>query len=200
MKRWIPPLVIFLCLLLPVSVLAEGDVAILSPRQGEGVKGRIEITGYIKASNYSGYEVDFADESNEVPGWYPISGGTKIGADGLLSIWDTTTISDGNYSIRLTVSLNDGSTSTDTVTGIRVRNYSPMEPVTPQADAEEIIAPTSLPTSLLPASQITSIPERNPAEISGTKYQLTVVLGGVFGIGLSVLLIIFFSRQKTRLD
>ena len=198
MKRSVIVLLAFILLLLPVNVLAEGDVEILFPRDGEGLKGRVEVTGYIKASNYSGFELDFSDEGNEAPGWYPILSGTKIADNGVLGIWDTTTISDGNYSLRLTVKLNDGTTSTDTVTGIRVRNYSPMEPGNPAIDSAISSTPTIQPTSLLPAAVMTVQPERNPAEITTFKFQATLVFGLVIGLIAGVLLFLIFKRQKSR--
>jgi hypothetical protein len=200
MKRVI--LVVFLVLLsiIPVgtALARDGDIAILSPRAGEGVQGRVVITGYIKASNYARYDIDFADEANAAPGWYPIDSGEKIADDGTLAIWDTSTISDSNYSLRLTVYLNDGTTSQTVVTGIRVRNYSPMEPITPAPDGEAVELSTPTAVSLLPASADAAATAANPAEVSPGRFQLILAGGIVFGLIAGFILVRLFSRQHTR--
>lgn len=197
MKRFILIITLLVCLLPSSMALAEGDVAILSPQNGAGVKGRVVVTGYIKASNYSGYELDFMDEGNSAPGWYPVDNGTKVAEDGSLGIWDTTAISDGNYSLRITVKLNDGSTSSATVSGIRVRNYSPMETETPAPAGEQKIAPTAVPTSLLPAGQTTHQIVRNPAEVTTGQFSGTLILGAILGLAIGFILVIVFRRQKS---
>jgi hypothetical protein len=197
MKRFSVIPILILLLLLPAKVLADGDVAILSPKPGEGVKGRLVVSGYIKASNYTGYELDFSDEGNAAPGWYPITSGTKLADDGVLGIWDTTGISDGNYSLRLVVTLKDGSTSTHTVSGLRVRNYSTMETSTPGTELQETSAPTIQPTSLLPAAQKTVQPIVNPAAITPGRFQVTMGVGIVLGFIITFFLVSIFNRNRS---
>lgn len=200
MKRLILAFVVCILAFLPARmVLArDGDIAILSPRAGEGVQGRVVISGYIKASNYQRYDVDFADETNAAPGWYPVGSAEKIADDGTLAIWDTSSISDSNYSLRLTVYLNDGTTSTTTVTGVRVRNYSPMEPITPAPDGEAVAEATPTAVSLLPASADAAATAANPAEVSPGRFQLILAGGIVFGLIAGSILMRLFSRQHTR--
>jgi hypothetical protein len=197
MKRFSVIFILFLMLYLPAKVLADGDVAILSPKPGEGIKGRVVVSGYIKVSNYTGYEMDFSDEGNAAPGWYPIISGTKLADDGVLGIWDTTGISDGNYSLRLVVTLKDGSTSTQTITGLRVRNYSTMETSTPGKELQVTIVPTIQPTSLLPTAQKTVQPAKNPAAITSGKFQMTIVIGIVLGFIITFFLFSIFNRNRS---
>lgn len=200
MKRTILVVILVLLAVIPVGTVfaQDGDIAILSPRADEGVQGRVVISGYIKASNYSRYDIDFADETNAAPGWYPIDSGEKIADDGTLAIWDTSTISDSNFSLRLTVYLNDGSTSQTTVTGIRVRNYSPMEPMTPAPDGEAALVATPTAVSLLPVSADAAATAANPAEVSPGRFQLILAGGVVFGLIAGFILMRLFSRQPTR--
>ena len=59
-------LVIFLLILPFHSANGQGgDVAILSPVDGEGVKGQVLVTGYIKATGYTRYDLEFAFTGKE---------------------------------------------------------------------------------------------------------------------------------------
>lgn len=199
MKRIILPFLVLVLCLFPSRVLADGDIQILTPEPNAGVKGRVVITGYIKTITYTGYDLDFADESNPVPGWYPIASETKIADDGTLGIWDTSTISDGIYSIRLTVYFKDGTTGSAVAQGIRVRNYSPMETMTPAE--ENVIAdgePTVAPVSLLPSSREAAPAERNPAEVSDSSFKTVLTIGLAVGVLVGALLTKIFSRGQSE--
>jgi hypothetical protein len=191
-------LALLLCFL-PLPVLADGDVAILSPSTGESVKGRVEVSGYIKASNTSGFDLEFADDQSDTPGWYLINSGEKLAADGMLGVWDTTQITDGNYQLRLTVRLNDGSASTAIIRGLRVRNYTAVEAVTVNPQNNTPAPPTPTRISLIPTNGQPGEAERNPAEISTVRYQVHAVLAVLIGLAVGLWLTYTFRKQKPRL-
>jgi hypothetical protein len=93
-----------------------------------------------------------------------------------MGAWDTNLITDGNYNLRLVVILQDGTRVDTAVTGLRVRNYSPIEtstptPVTPTATLSPGERPTATAT---PVPTITPTPTplpTNPAEM--TTHQIT---------------------------
>lgn len=192
------PLLFFL--LIPLQmVFAQGDIAILSPKGGEGVKGRIIISGYIKATNATRYDLDFAYTGQESSGWQPISSAEKPAEDGTLGIWDTSAISDGNYTLRLRVYLSDGQTSDHQVENIRVRNYSAMETSTPAAGLAQNVAPTVTAAAVLFPDQAARKPvPANPAAFTAPKFQLNLVVAILTGIFLAILLAYFFTSRTSR--
>ena len=194
-------LFVLVCILFPSSfVHAQGDVAILSPTDGEGVKGRIIITGYIKATNAVRYDLDFAYTGQESAGWQPISTAEKPSEDGSLGVWDTTAISDGNYTLRLRVYLSDGQTSDHLVSGVRVRNYSIMETSTPSAlTGMTTSQPTPTLVSLLPVGAPSKALPPNPAAITSQKLQINLVASILMGLIISFSLAFLFRNKKSNL-
>ena len=191
---------VLICFLLPSSyVRAQGDVAILSPVDGEGVKGRIIIAGYIKATNAVRYDLDFAYTGQESAGWQPITTADKPAEDGSLGVWDTTAISDGNYTLRLRVYLSDGQTSDHLVSGVRVRNYSVMETTAPSALTGVITSqPSATLVSLLPAGTPSKALPPNPAAITNQKLQINLVVSILIGLVLALFLAFLFRNKKSN--
>lgn len=190
-------LTIFALLCLPTIASAEGDVAILSPADGEGVLGQVMITGYIKSASYTGYELEFAFSGKEDAGWYPIADGDKLGADQVFGIWDTTGISDGEYSLRLSVRMDANTISQDIVSGIRVRNYSIMETSTPSAEGGQTeIIRTNEKINLIPSESTGKTIRNNPAAISPERFNATVIIAGVIGLLIALLLGVKFFKDK----
>lgn len=193
-------LFILVCLLLPTRLVrAQGDVAILSPSDGEGVKGRIIITGYIKATNAVRYDLDFAYSGQESAGWQPITTADKPSEDGSLGVWDTTAISDGNYTVRLRVYLSDGQTSDHLVSGVRVRNYSVMETSAPSAlTGITTSQPTATLVSLLPVGTPSKALPPNPAAITNQKLQVNLISSILIGLILAFALAFLFRNKKSN--
>jgi hypothetical protein len=136
MKRLI---VLLFCLFLisePVgSVFGQADSAITTPASGSAVQGKVDVSGYIKSTNFARYDLDFSHGPGSEDGWFNITTGDKNPADGLLGVWDTSSISDGNYRLRLTVYYKDSTKAEYFADEIRVRNYSPIETDTPAPGA-----------------------------------------------------------------
>ena len=132
MKYLCSGFLLLMFILIPSSlVLGQVDFAITSPGSGSAVQGKVEIKGYIKATDFAGYELDFSNASSTGSGWFPIQTSDQNPTDGSLGFWDTNSITDGNYRIRLTVHYKDAGQAEVYVEDIRVRNYSPIETDTP---------------------------------------------------------------------
>ncbi|MFC1714214.1 two-component regulator propeller domain-containing protein [Candidatus Poribacteria bacterium] len=79
------------------------DAEITSPPDNDYINGDVEIKGTAWDYNFSSYLVEYAPGANPSE-WRDIEGaaGDPV-ADGVLRNWSTTTVDDGFYSIRLTV-------------------------------------------------------------------------------------------------
>lgn len=116
----------------PTIIPKVGDISIKvnSPLPGQAIQGNVSIQGETNVEGFSRGELSFAYQNDTTDTWFFIQS-TDAPAKGELFRWDTTAITDGNYSLRLVVTLNDGRQSTVIIPGLRVRNYSPIETETP---------------------------------------------------------------------
>ncbi len=169
------PLILLLALLLvqpPVALArpAGQDIpafGIRSPVAGQAVQGVVPILGSTAVDGFLSMEVAFAYAGHTSNTWFLIAESQEPVLDGTLTEWDTTTISDGNYMLRLSVFLADGTRQDVTLDGVRVRNYSPVETDTP----------TPIPTSTPPATRapaptatptLTLTPTHTPVPLTAT--------------------------------
>ncbi len=199
MKAFYSSLLVLILLLLPFHSASGqgGDVAILSPVDGEGVKGQVLVTGYIKATGYTRYDLEFAFTGKEDAGWLPIASAERPAEEGFLGTWDTTSISDGNYSLRLRVYFSGGEISEHIVSGVRVRNYSTMETATPNPAAPQTsLTEQATKVSLLPTGAPAKPAAPNPAALTQAGLQRLIFISLGIGIILAVGLALIFNKRN----
>jgi len=102
---------------LPVSI------AILSPVPGNIVAGNVQILGSAIHPQFLQYQVEFGPDPNPNNLWFPATSAvTTPVLNGLLGIWNTTSVQDGRYQLRLRVYLRDGTLLTTVINNISVQN------------------------------------------------------------------------------
>lgn len=176
------------------------QVVITAPLPGEALQGDISISGNTAIEGFSASEISFGYAGDPSETWFLIQYSTLPVSDGLLANWDTSTITDGDYTLRLVLSLLDGTQVTLLVPGLRVRNYTPVETDTPTPlPPSATPGPgTPLPPSATPSStpipSATALPATptplptNPAIISERDVLSTALQGAVIGAGSLLLL------------
>lgn len=154
-----------------------------SPRPGEALQGVVLVIGTTDIAGFQSAETEFSyDEDGEV--WFVLEQSKVAVINDQLARWDTTTITDGQYRLRVRVHLEDGGVSETVVTGLRVRNYSPVETGTPAIEMEPGVEASSVveggPTVQITATSLPSATPRpvNPAEVT----TLDLVHSGMQGI------------------
>jgi hypothetical protein len=175
-----------------------GPVSVTYPIHGQTLKGIVKITGSIALEDWTGYELAFADTANAEPSWFVFATGTNPIIDGLLGTWDTATISDGEYNLRLHVFSPSGDQDVF-IYSVRIHNYTvdtPEPTATPPASATPSASPTATATATFtpqptstPYSRPTPMPP-NPASLRtdeiifnlGRGALFTALLFGVFGL------------------
>ena len=115
-----------------------GFAEIIEPGPGQAIVGIFPVFGTATHPAFERYELAFGFDPDPTDTWFPIGEplDTRV-VDGRLAIWDTTTIADGEYRLRLRVSLNGAAPLEAVIGGIRVRNYTPTE--TPEAAATAVV-------------------------------------------------------------
>jgi hypothetical protein len=92
--------------------------------------------------------LSFAYDDNPTKTWFVLKDSTIPVVEGELGTWDTSILTDGEYSLRLQVFLLDGSIQELTISGLRVRNYTAVPTATPEPTA------TTIPQFAPPTAQL----------------------------------------------
>jgi hypothetical protein len=170
---------VLLALLLLISSLlqpaAGTSIYLLSPVEGDYLQGVVTVSGGMDVEGFLSYEVAFAYEG--VPetqqSWFSIRRDVNQVQKGALALWDTTTITDGEYQLRVTVQMDGGKQVETVVRRLHVSNYSPI----PAAVAPNLQA---APKGNLPAQVEVPAPVElppNPAELTRDELKAGIVFG-----------------------
>lgn len=107
------------------------QVLIDTPLPGDALQGVVAIHGNTDVPGFRSAEVAFAYQPNATGTWFVLQQNNQPVKDGTLANWDTTTITDGIYQLRVQVFLEDGQKLERVISGVRVRNYTTVETSTP---------------------------------------------------------------------
>lgn len=174
------------------TISSSGEVVISYPQNGGVVEGVVEIRGSIPAEDFASARVAYSyvgDEDN----WFLIARIEQPVEDGLLAAWDTSTITDGIYQLRLTVKTTSGSKLETIVSDLRVANYSHMPTQTVDSSASRELQTT--PIESLSTKVPTALPA-NPAAISMEEFKRTLLAGGLSGIAIVIVFIFLYTVKK----
>jgi len=125
--------------------------AISSPAGGVTIQGVVAVLGQVNAPNFGRYQLEYAPAGTEN---YQIIGSpmtaTQPNANSTLGQWDTRTVSNGSYNLRLTVFANNSYNGFITFT-------------TPVTINNPAVVPTAMPTStpnipVVPTVEFTPLP------------------------------------------
>ncbi len=140
------------------SVTPVPELSIQSPLPGDVLQGIINIVGISDLPGFVSGELSFAYDDNPTGVWFLVGDlGQPVGG-GTLTQWDTSSITDGNYALRLSVRLADGSNREVVISGLRVRNYSQIETQTPTP-----VTPTTTPAPGSAPATATVLPKARPS-------------------------------------
>jgi len=153
---------------------AGSEVFLLSPAEGDYLQGVVTVSGGMDVDGFLSYETSFAYEDGSDPkAWFVIKRDVNQVQKGTLALWDTTTITDGDYRLRVVVQLEDGTQLETIVRNLHVSNYSPIP-----AAAEPTLqtAPRTNPTAQAEAPPPVNLPP-NPAELTRDELKTGILIG-----------------------
>jgi hypothetical protein len=164
-------------LFLSLTLAMQQNLPVISaPVAGQKLQGKVDITGTTDLPNFASAELAFTYASDPTDNWFTIQALSQPMLDSTLAAWDTSFISDGDYKLRLRVTLQDGSFQDAIVTDLHVRNYTPDTP-TPVMQAAITDTPTALP--FLPPTEVviteapTQTPRSTPTQLLPNPVSLT---------------------------
>lgn len=186
-------------------------VGIRFPQPGQPLQGNVAILGSAALPGFRRFELQFSYHGDPSGAWFLIAEGETLPESDVLAEWNTGSLTDGIYDLRLVIS-REGGEQIYLVPAVRVRNYTPVEtstptPVTPTATTRPGDTPvpsatatpsiTPLPS---PTPSLTPLPA-NPGEINRSDLLRSMGNGalttaGVFAlIGIYALLKRIFQRR-----
>ena len=190
---------LFFGMVLASSVLARnaqfGDLAIVGPRPGDVLQGVVTIAGSSDVTGFVSAEVSFTYADDPTGTWFLIALNSQQVFNDRLATWDTTVITDGDYVLRLRVYLTDGSSREALVSGLRVRNYTPVETPTPMALAPEAPPLSTITPTATPFPTPTALP-RNSATLTPTDVSASILFGGMAAILTFVIVGIYLWLRR----
>lgn len=162
--RFLLPLV----LLLIAAQWRQGDaspVAISSPAANELVRGMVTVTGRMDFAAFVSARLEFGYATNPTDTWFIIRTLSQPVVDSTLAAWDTTSITDGSYVLRLRVTFEDG-TFQEASVPVQIGNdllLTPTPEPGPTPEPETALLPTPF---LLAASPTpTDVPRPTPTAL-----------------------------------
>lgn len=188
-----------------VMAQATTTVQFTSPADGDVLQGEVQIRGTAAGAAFASAELSFAYVDDPTETWFRLAELLVPVENGDLSVWNTTSVSDGEYLLRLKLVNLDG-TQQEARVRIQIRNYTEAVVVTPtqeptspppmQVDTPVVIQAS--PTTGVIAAAITPTPlPSNPASLTPT-----AVLGGFWRGALAVvaaclLVAVMVLRRRT---
>ena len=178
-------------------LIQDSPAGISAPQSGDVIRGQVEIAGNMTVPNFSSAALEFKYASDSADNWFTIQTFPQPVADSALAVWDTTTLTDGDYDLRLRIFLIDGTFQDVTISDLKIRNDTPepTEIVLTETPLPQFNAATSLPAlSQLTSTAIITFPSStplpaNPASVTTTSIYSTFSRGAL----IVLILFIFFS-------
>jgi hypothetical protein len=196
-------------LLIPIfSVGAQESsptVEITSQAAGDAVRGIVPVSGNTAVEGFQSWELTFGYAGDKTGTWFFIAESDQPVDYDILTQWDTTTLTDGTYNLRLTVFFEGGRRTHFIVPDLRIRNYTSIETVTPTPTLTSTPftvtpQPSLTPTITEPPTE-TPIPDTptplptNPMEIS-TRHVTNSLMRGAAGALAAFLVIGLYATLK----
>ena len=148
------PFVLFL-----LAAQDSPPIAITSPASGEILRGEITIIGSTDVPNFASAQLDFKYASDDGDSWFPLAALSQPALDSPLYLWNTASITDGDYILRLRVTLTDGTFHEATVP-ITIQNDAPILTQLPHPSESKSQPHSSSPPPRLPPKS--RVPHRLP--------------------------------------
>ena len=179
--------------LLSPAAAAIPTVEITSPQAGQVLQGNVNIQGTTSSDGFVSGEVEYAYDQDSNETWFLIGALTQPVTNGALAIWDTSSISDGNYQVRLSAKYSSGEVKVVILKPVLVRNYTPIESTSTPTQMS-VVLDTAIPTPLINSETFATPYPANPGTLNDLQLQrslqIGVILGflAVAGIGIYALL------------
>lgn len=94
------------------------QLTLTSPEPGQDVRGTVTLVGTVDVADFGFYKYEVSPEGAEA--WATVSAGREIVRNGDLGLWDTSTLTPGDYQLRLLVTDSQGQFYSPCIISVRV--------------------------------------------------------------------------------
>jgi len=158
-KRLLP--ILFVLALLGVSQVFAQSSGISYPPETEVVRAVIGIRETAAHPEFWKYELAAAPYGTQ--NWFNIAVSETPVTNGVLGVWNTATVQDGTYTLRLRLVKRDGNYDEFTTQRVLVGNALPSPTPTSDVSPTPTLTPTSKPPTATPVIVTPDIPTPTPA-------------------------------------
>ncbi|MCC7190836.1 MAG: hypothetical protein IT312_19035 [Anaerolineales bacterium] len=199
--RFILPFVLFL-----LAAQDSPPIAIASPAADEVLRGEVTIVGSTDVPNFAAAQLDFKYASDAGENWFPLAALSQPALESPLFLWNTASVTDGKYILRLRVFLVGG-TSQEATVPITIQNDAPLQAPTPSFTATPessigvqiptpfLLAASPTPTEV-PRPMPTPLPP-NPASLNQTEVLASLGRGALVILGLFIFSALLLRLRQT---
>ena len=178
-------------------------VRIQSPAEGDYLQGNVAITGTVTGSGFQSAVISFRNQDTSSQRWFIIAQTSAPVVDDLIATWDTSTIADGVYQIRVLAVFDNGREQEEIITNLNVRNYTPIDPLKTADPGQPTQLNDQTPTILMEA---TSTLRPSPTSMSGNEMVVTqsqfintAIQGAIFGVLFLIVIALFIIIRRRKM-
>jgi hypothetical protein len=184
-----------------IFLLQSADISITTPQPGDVLRGQIEIIGNMNVPNFASAELAFSYVSKPAGSWFTIQTFPQPVEGSTIAIWDTTSLTDGDYVLHLRVILQDGSSQDVVISELKIRNDVPLPTDIPTAtlppqSANPLATSTIQPVTALPSFPSSTPLPANPASVTISSIYSTFARGGLISLVLFIIFSLFLRLRK----
>ncbi|PKO07729.1 MAG: hypothetical protein CVU41_00730 [Chloroflexi bacterium HGW-Chloroflexi-3] len=161
-------------------------VRIQSPVDGDYLQGSVPIIGTVTGTGLQTIEISFRYQDSQSQSWFVISQTTSPVVEDIITTWDTSTIADGVYQIRVLAVFENGREQEKIINQLNVRNYTPFDPI--KTENPEVLSTDNLQNQIViiettPTLKSSPTPmPPNEMVITQTQFITTAIQGGILGV------------------
>jgi hypothetical protein len=195
---------LFLLVVLLVAAQDSPPLAITSPTAEEQLRGQVAITGRLDVPVFTTARLEFAYAANPTDTWFLIQTFSQPPADSTLATWDTTSITDGSYLLRLRATFEDG-TLQEVIVPVQIGNdalptATPEPSPTPEPESALLPTPFLLAASPTPTEAWRATPTAlppNPVSLERDEVYRSLGRGALVILGLFALAGLLIRARRT---
>jgi hypothetical protein len=177
-------------------------VRITSPNEGEILQGNIYIEGTVSGSTFQFAEISFQYQDSKSSNWFEIGTIDSPIVDDTIGIWDTSTIADGIYRIKVVAHYENDRTQEAIVNNLDIRNYTALGPsATDEPSVNELDESESQVTAtpVVPTITVPTPMPKNEMVVTKTQFFLTLLQGAIFGVLFLAVIVIFVIIRRRKI-
>jgi len=179
-------------------------VRIQSPLDGEYLQGSVQIIGTVTGNGLQTAEISFRYQDSQTQSWFVISQTTSPVVDDIIATWDTSTIADGVYQIRVLAVFENGREQEEIINNLNVRNYTPFDPI--KTENPEVLSTENLQNQIViveatPTLRASPTPmPPNEMVISQSQFITTAIQGGILGVLFLFVIALFIIIRGRKMS